>query len=774
MKLGECYIELKQYDAAETEPARGAAGKSRRADGALRPRPRPRGARRAPRGDRRVRGRASRATRRLYQRAVQPREAADGAGRTAEAAAPFRAAVDAKPEFGTGYLYLAKARLDAGDLGGAETGRHEGLALKPDAAMAPLGHYVLADVYSRQGRRTTPRVKRRRAASWSRGVRADRFVLLAAVPAERLRLGPTSAARAARHTPRAHRHHRHAARRSSRRATATATSRRRTWIGSRAKARWRSQATPRRRSRGPSHVSIFTGLYPAQHGIRDNISRALAPDVPTLAEAFKAAGFDTAAFVSSIVLSAQSGLGRGFDTSRTGSTSAPTRPTRRGFSTSSRSAATSRWPRPSRGSRTHAHEAHVRVGPSVRSARAVRAAGAVRVAVRGPALRRRGRVVRRAGRPARRARSRGSGCATTTLHRRSRPTTARGSASTARRCTASSSTSRRSGCRCCCADPASRPARGSQATSRRIDLFPTVLDLLGRPASRRPRASRAAASCRRCAARRIDDEPAFAESLTPRIHYGWSDLRSVRDGRWKYILAPRPGALRSRARSRRAARTWPTPSRRARAPCARGSSGISRTSAGSRAGAEAGAARRPAELARKARRARLRRAAARPSRVGRRGSEGQDRRVPGPERAAARGAAAAARSKVRRRGGALQRAVGARHRQLRVALLLRPGARRTRPLARRRARVRARDPPPARLRRVVPDARRMPRRNPRPQRRHRSAPARRHAQFPPTHGSTVVLENSIGTAATSDNRWRRFARESRSIRPRRPSGIPSG
>src|SRR5206468_2812225 len=63
----------------------------------------------------------------------------------------------------------------------------------------------------------------------------------------------------------------------------------------------------------PSHVSMFTGLYPAQHGIRDNISRALARDVPTLAEAFKAAGFKTAGFVSSIVLSAQSGLGRGFD-----------------------------------------------------------------------------------------------------------------------------------------------------------------------------------------------------------------------------------------------------------------------------------------------------------------------------------------------------------------------------------------------------------------------------------------------------------------------------
>jgi len=63
----------------------------------------------------------------------------------------------------------------------------------------------------------------------------------------------------------------------------------------------------------PSHVSIFTGLYPSQHGVRDNISPPLAATVPTLASVFKAAGFHTSAFVSSIVLSAQSGLARGFD-----------------------------------------------------------------------------------------------------------------------------------------------------------------------------------------------------------------------------------------------------------------------------------------------------------------------------------------------------------------------------------------------------------------------------------------------------------------------------
>jgi len=64
----------------------------------------------------------------------------------------------------------------------------------------------------------------------------------------------------------------------------------------------------------PSHVSLFTGLLPAAHGIRDNVSPALDATVPTLADTLHAAGFRTGGFVSSIVLSRQSGLHRGFDT----------------------------------------------------------------------------------------------------------------------------------------------------------------------------------------------------------------------------------------------------------------------------------------------------------------------------------------------------------------------------------------------------------------------------------------------------------------------------
>ena len=62
----------------------------------------------------------------------------------------------------------------------------------------------------------------------------------------------------------------------------------------------------------PSHASLFTARYPAEHGVRDNISLPLAKDVPTLAESLAAQGFATAAFVSSFVLSSPSGLDRGF------------------------------------------------------------------------------------------------------------------------------------------------------------------------------------------------------------------------------------------------------------------------------------------------------------------------------------------------------------------------------------------------------------------------------------------------------------------------------
>ena len=63
----------------------------------------------------------------------------------------------------------------------------------------------------------------------------------------------------------------------------------------------------------PSHISIFSGRYPAEHAIRDNVAPPLGRQVPLMSEVLKASGFATAGFVSSIVLARPSGLERGFD-----------------------------------------------------------------------------------------------------------------------------------------------------------------------------------------------------------------------------------------------------------------------------------------------------------------------------------------------------------------------------------------------------------------------------------------------------------------------------
>lgn len=62
----------------------------------------------------------------------------------------------------------------------------------------------------------------------------------------------------------------------------------------------------------PSHASLLTGRYPYEHRIRDNFSPPLDPSTPTLATLLRVRGYDTAAFIGSIVLSASSGLDRGF------------------------------------------------------------------------------------------------------------------------------------------------------------------------------------------------------------------------------------------------------------------------------------------------------------------------------------------------------------------------------------------------------------------------------------------------------------------------------
>jgi choline-sulfatase len=71
----------------------------------------------------------------------------------------------------------------------------------------------------------------------------------------------------------------------------------------------------------PAHCSLLTGLYPPHHGVRDNADRPLEPAHRTLAEILHGRGFRTAAFVAASVLASDRGLSRGFDLYRDATTS---------------------------------------------------------------------------------------------------------------------------------------------------------------------------------------------------------------------------------------------------------------------------------------------------------------------------------------------------------------------------------------------------------------------------------------------------------------------
>jgi arylsulfatase A-like enzyme/predicted Zn-dependent protease len=64
----------------------------------------------------------------------------------------------------------------------------------------------------------------------------------------------------------------------------------------------------------PSHASMLTGLLPFEHGVRDNLGFILGDDKRTLASTLSAAGYRTGGFVSAYVLRPETGIGRGFGT----------------------------------------------------------------------------------------------------------------------------------------------------------------------------------------------------------------------------------------------------------------------------------------------------------------------------------------------------------------------------------------------------------------------------------------------------------------------------
>jgi arylsulfatase A-like enzyme/Tfp pilus assembly protein PilF len=65
---------------------------------------------------------------------------------------------------------------------------------------------------------------------------------------------------------------------------------------------------------GPAHAAILTGQYPARSGVRDNAATPLPASVTTVAEIFKGRGYRTGAFIGAFILGPEYGFAQGFDT----------------------------------------------------------------------------------------------------------------------------------------------------------------------------------------------------------------------------------------------------------------------------------------------------------------------------------------------------------------------------------------------------------------------------------------------------------------------------
>lgn len=285
----------------------------------------------------------------------------------------------------------------------------------------------------------------------------------------------------------------------------------------------------------PSHVSMFTGLLPPEHGIRDNMSPAVVPQVPLLAEIFRKNGFATGAFVSSVVLDSQSGLDRGFDVyadrfeGATGDAQFLNTVQKKGEDTIAEAAA---WLRGQKDRRVflflHLYEPHDPYEPP--EPYASRYAdrlydgevawsdelfGRFEDSLASLGLRDDTALVVTSDH------GEGLGEHDEALHGFFAYQTTLRVPFLVRA-------------------PGIPPGRRLERTVRLVDVFPTVLELAGlAPAPALALSGRSLAAALR-GAPEPEEATTYAETLVPLLQFGWSDLRVIREGRFKYIQAPRP------------------------------------------------------------------------------------------------------------------------------------------------------------------------------------------------------------------------------------------
>jgi choline-sulfatase len=278
----------------------------------------------------------------------------------------------------------------------------------------------------------------------------------------------------------------------------------------------------------PSHTTLLTGRLPWHHGVRDNIGYTVAAGERTLAARFKAAGYATGGAVSSYVLRHQTGIARGFDffddgLTITGTGEALGETQRDGQQTADALAA---WiDAHSTGQPLfaflHLYEPHAPYTPPASHASALPYDGEIayadeivgrfldRLSARGILDR---AIVVLVSDHGEGLGDHGEAEHGLLLYREALrvPLIVR------------------------------LPGRGNRGThvagaAALADVAPTLLDLTGAAADGVDGQSLAAA----IASQRVPDHAVYAETMYPRLHFGWSDLASVVDGRYHYIRAPR-------------------------------------------------------------------------------------------------------------------------------------------------------------------------------------------------------------------------------------------
>jgi choline-sulfatase len=274
----------------------------------------------------------------------------------------------------------------------------------------------------------------------------------------------------------------------------------------------------------PAHTSLFTGVYPPRHGVRDNLSPPVDTAHATIAESLRDKGFRTAAFVGSAVLRRDRGLARGFDVYDDGTPAGGLTPRRR--SAREVVAAANAWLHSAGQDRiflwVHLYDAHApqtlpvefrrdygdqyegaiaymdsqiaRLLDALQQTRRLETTAIVLAADHGESLGDHGE------------REHGIFVYESVLRV---PLIVRA--------------------------PGVSPRRVADLASL-VDVFPTVLDLIGH---RDPAVIDGQSLLPAMRGQRLSERSVYAESMYPE-RFGWSPLRMVRDERFKFIEAPRP------------------------------------------------------------------------------------------------------------------------------------------------------------------------------------------------------------------------------------------